>query len=142
LTEKKKDCKIKPNAFQFCILSLVKACLQRALSIRRTPMAEEKQGEPRSLLPLEWRFPGDITSRYATNMVVQHTQHEFIISFFEAYPPVLLGEAEEREAALEHIESVPAICVARIIVSPERLKEFIQVLQDNLDKYLSRTELE
>ena len=104
-------------------------------------MAEEKQGEPRCL-PLEWHFPGDIISRYATNMVVQHTEHEFIVSFFEVRPPVLLGEVEEQEAALEQVKSVRADCVARIIVAPERLKEFIQVLQDNLDKYLSRTELE
>jgi hypothetical protein len=52
---------------------------------------------------------------------------------------VLLGDAEEKKAALEQIESVPAICVARVVVAPERLVEFIQVLQDNLDKYSSRT---
>ena len=104
-------------------------------------MDEQEMGAPQHL-PIEWHFPRDIVSRYATNMVVQHTEHEFIISFFEAYPPVLLGDAEEKKAALKQIESVPAICVARVIVAPERLAEFIQVLQDNLDKYSSRTKLE
>jgi hypothetical protein len=89
-------------------------------------------------LPIEWYYPEDIISRYATNMVVQHTEHEFIISFFEIQPPVVLGEIEAREAQLDKIESVRANCIARVIVAPERLAEFIQVLQDNWDKYLCR----
>jgi hypothetical protein len=93
-------------------------------------------------VPIEWRIPRDIASRYATNMVVQHTEHEFVISFFEAYSPIVLGGPEERKAALEQIESVPAVCVARVIVAPKRLQEFIQVLQDNLDKYLASVEQE
>jgi len=103
---------------------------------------DEQELEASHHLPIEWHFPGNISSQYATNMVVQHTEHEFIISFFEAYPPVVLGDPEERKALLEQIKSVPAVCVARIIVAPERLAEFIQVLQDNLDKYLSRKESE
>ncbi len=101
---------------------------------------QELEGPHR--LPIEWHFSPNVPGRYATNMVVQHTEHEFIISFFEAYPPIVLGAPEERKAALEQIESVPAVCVARVIVAPERLAEFIQVLQDNLDNYLSRTESE
>lgn len=81
-------------------------------------------------------------SRYATHIVVQHTEHEFIISFFEVQPPVLLGMPEEIEARLEQIESIRADCVARVIVAAERMPEFVRVLQDNLDTYPSRKESE
>ena len=93
-------------------------------------------------VPIRWHFPSGVQSRYATNLVVQHTEHEFVISFFEVYPPVILGDPEERKNALEQVEAVPAICVSRVIVAPGRLAEFIQVLQDNLDVYLSKTKSE
>jgi len=89
-------------------------------------------------VPIEWYYPEDIVSRYVTNMVVQHTEHEFIVSFFEVQPPVLLGDVETRTAQLDEVKSVRANCVARVILAPERLAEFIQVLQDNLDNYRKR----
>ena len=42
-------------------------------------------------LPIEWNYPENIVSKYATNLVVPHTEHEFILSFFEARSPVILG---------------------------------------------------
>lgn len=102
-------------------------------------MDEKQQVEFRKV-PLEWKFPEDLVSRYATNLVVQHTEHEFVISFFEVTPPVVLGEPEEVVSTIHQLQSVPATCVARIIVSPERLEDFIRVLEDNLETYLSKVE--
>jgi hypothetical protein len=42
-------------------------------------------------------------SVYATNITVQHTRHEFVISFYEAHLPMILGSEEEREAQLEAV---------------------------------------
>ncbi len=42
-------------------------------------MSEKKQ--PINL-PIEWNYPENIVSKYATNLVVQHTEHEFIIILF------------------------------------------------------------
>lgn len=100
-------------------------------------MAEQSPERGRAV-PVEWHFPNDIVSRYATNLVVQHSEHEFTISFFEVRPPILLGSAEQVQAALQQIESIPAICIARIIVAAERMPEFVQVLQDNLTQYQSK----
>jgi hypothetical protein len=97
-------------------------------------MAEQNRISSRAV-PIQWHFPDDIASRYATNLVVQHTEHEFSISFFEVRPPILLGSPEDIQAALQRVESVPAVCVARIIVAAERMPEFIRVLQDNLAQY-------
>ena len=86
-------------------------------------------------LPIAWQIPDDIVTRYATNIVVQHTEHEFIVSFFEVRPPMLLGLPEERRAALHKIEQVEARCVGRVVIAPERMQEFIDVLQENLQAY-------
>jgi hypothetical protein len=94
--------------------------------------------EPEGLaLPLVWRVPEDISTRYATNLVVQHSEHEFIISFFEAIPPLLIGEPAEIRAELEKLGDIEARCVARVVVAAKRMPEFVRVLQQNLEKYLS-----
>jgi hypothetical protein len=97
-------------------------------------VAEQEQEPPKVReLPIEWHFPGDITSRYATNLVVQSTEHEFTISFFEIRQPILLGSPEDRKIQLEQMKSVRAECVARIIVGAERMPEFVRVLQERVD---------
>jgi hypothetical protein len=85
-------------------------------------------------IPLEWYVPEELPTYYATNLVIQHTRHEFFITFFEVVPPIMLGKTPEE---IERIESVRARALTRVAVSPERLEEFIQVMQDNLAKYRS-----
>lgn len=83
-------------------------------------------------LPIEWCYPDDLISRYATNMVVQYTEHEYTISFFEVRPPLLLGTPEQISERLKAIDSVKATCVARVIVAADRLQDFIDALQANV----------
>jgi len=91
-------------------------------------------------LPIEWHIPEGLKSQFATNLVIQHTDQEFIISFFEIEKPVLLGSPDEVKSKLEVIGKMRANCVARIIVTPKRMEEFIKAMQTNLDKFHSRTE--
>lgn len=92
---------------------------------------QTKTQEPQERqIPIEWVFPEDLTSGYATNILVQIGQNEFFISFFEMSPPVIMNAAD-----LDTIESVQAYCIARIIVTPDRLNEFIAVLQKQLNLY-------
>lgn len=94
------------------------------------------------MLPIEWQLPEGTISRYANNIVVQHTEHEFILSFFEIQPPLLLGSPEEQAAKLVALGAVRAECVARIIMSPSRIQSFIEVLQRNYENYSARTQRE
>lgn len=101
---------------------------------------EEKQSGTREQgvqVPLEFHFPPETISRYATHMLVQHTDHEFIVSFFEIENPVLLGSDEARQEKLQHLDTVRAHCVARVIVAPERMHRFIAAMQENLENYIS-----
>jgi hypothetical protein len=98
-------------------------------------MSEQGMDDARVELPIEWHVPENIIRRYASNVVIQHGEHEFTISFFEIKEPLLLGIAKEK---LDELESVRAECVAQIVVHPARMQQFIDVMQKNLDRYLQR----
>jgi len=87
------------------------------------------------VIPLEWHVPKDLACQYATNLVVQHTDHEFILSFFQTSPPLLLGSHEEVMREAEQVKSVRAHCVGRIIVAASRMEEFVQVQLQNLERF-------
>lgn len=91
-----------------------------------------QEQEPISL-PLKWEIPDHIVSRYATNMLVQETNHEYIVMFFEAHPPITFT-AQEIEDNISKGVPVVAECVARVIVARERLHDFVNVLQNVLDR--------
>jgi len=80
-------------------------------------------------LPIEWNIPNDIVPRYATHMVVQRMEHEFLISFFEIRPPIILGKPDEVATELEKIKSVHANCIAQIMVSIEKMPEIVNTLE-------------
>jgi len=88
-------------------------------------------------VPLVYHIPEDMPYRYATNLVVQHTEHEFILSFFRASPPFLLGSPEELKEQLAGLESIRADCIARVIVATSKMPEFVEALQANLGKFAS-----
>jgi hypothetical protein len=88
------------------------------------PVAQERE------LALSWNIPEDLISGYATNILVQTGEHEFFISFFETSPPIILKPQD-----IEKLEKVNAECFSRIIVAPDRMQSFIDVLQQQLDAY-------
>ncbi len=90
-------------------------------------------------LPLEWHIPENIPVRYATNLVIQRLENEYLISFFEVLPPILLGTPEEIGEKLGTLNSVRANCVAKIIVSANKMPEFVSVMQRNLEKAITQS---
>jgi len=92
--------------------------------------------EPEQIaVPIQWHVPEDLTCQYATTLVVQQTEHEFMLSFFRTAPPLIVGTPEEQKAQLEQIGHVRADCVARIIVAAGRMPEFVQLLRSATEKY-------
>lgn len=78
-------------------------------------------------VPLQLKNPPSLVTRYATNFVVQITEHEYIISFYEAQPPL------QFVPGAPPVTVVPAECVGRIIVAPGRLPELIRILQEGVN---------
>lgn len=78
-------------------------------------------------VPLQLKNPPGLVTRYATNFVVQMAEHECIISFYEAQPPLQFVPGGPP------ITAMPAECVGRIIVAPGRLPELIRILQESIN---------
>jgi len=91
-------------------------------------------------LPLEWSIPDNVIARYATNIVVQRAEHEFIISFFEVKPPLLLGTPDEIIEQAKKLNVVRANCVAQIIVASDKMPSFVEALEKNLKKSVGQVE--
>lgn len=87
-------------------------------------------------LPIEWHYPEGLISRYANNITVQRTETEVIISFFETCHPLVLGTQEKQKEQLESMKSIRAVCVSRILVSPDQIGKFIEALQTNYQSSL------
>ncbi|MBI3455172.1 MAG: DUF3467 domain-containing protein [Candidatus Rokubacteria bacterium] len=70
---------------------------------------------------------------FSNSFLVQHTEHEFIITFAHVQPPITLSEAD-----IGKIHSVPAKVAVRIAMPPSRLQELIAVLTRNFATFEER----
>lgn len=85
---------------------------------------------------LERTYPDDLQSYFVSDMVIQHTSEHFTLSFFEIWPPPIIADTpQEREVLLEAIEKIEAKCVTRLVVTPEKMREFVKTMSENLEKY-------
>lgn len=87
--------------------------------------------------PIEWFVPEHIVSRQATHLVVQHHEDTFYVSYFEIWPPILIGTPEEIEKQLKKAKTIRAECVARITISATAMPNFIKAMETNYESYLS-----
>jgi len=91
-------------------------------------------------IPVDYQVPDDASPSYANNLVIQHTESEFTIHFFYTRLPILLGDGgnENLRAKIESIEAIRPQFIKSIIVSPKKMQEFIDALQDSLDKFIAK----
>lgn len=80
---------------------------------------------------IEWAVPADILSRYANNMLVQVTEHECILSFFDVPPPSLSMDQAKRSEELKAspVQKVRGVCVARVVVPLGKVPRFAEAFQ-------------
>ena len=87
-------------------------------------------------IKIERTYPCDLKSHFVANVVVQHQPENFILSFFEVWPPAILGETEEEKLKeFNAIEQVEAKCVARLVLTPSTMKEFLDTMAENWKSY-------
>jgi hypothetical protein len=82
----------------------------------------------------KWQIPEGIVTPFVTNMVVQRMENVFKIMFFEAKPPIRLDKSDPMP------EKIPADYVAGIIVTPEKLSTFVEILKRQIDKIKAKKE--
>ncbi len=91
--------------------------------------------EVRKELPINWIVPLGMAAPFASNIVVHHTDTEFVINLFELRPPIIVGADAAAEARREAVSALDAICVARVTVGVSKMKSFIDTLSENLSNY-------
>ncbi|MES0372027.1 MAG: DUF3467 domain-containing protein [Mariprofundaceae bacterium] len=83
-------------------------------------MSDTGPKAPNQTQELQIQMPPEVQKgSYANNMVVAHTQEEFVMDFILATPPV-------------------GTVSARVIVSPSHAKRIAQALIENIAKYEER----
>jgi len=75
-------------------------------------------------------------------MVVQSTDHEVVIMFFLAFPPLLIGSPEDIQEQIAEVSGIDAECQARIIIAKDRMPGFVQVLQSAVQMNQAQDETE
>lgn len=93
-----------------------------------------------TIVPIDFSSASELPALHANNVLIQHTDHEFVLTFFEVLPPVITPDPARQARELARIRAVPARAVARIVMSPGRAKEFVAALQNNLEQYMARSE--
>lgn len=89
--------------------------------------------KPKSIeVPMDLYIPDSLSTKFANNLAIQHTEYEFMIFFFEAKPPLI---AKNEEESLKKIKAVQNECVAKIVITANRFPEFVKAFQTNLDQF-------
>jgi len=99
--------------------------------------------EPELGLPLRlrWEIPDDMDILWASNFSIQHSAREFVLTFFQVAPPLLIEPTEEELKAIA-VEGIRAKAVARIALTPAALQELIEVAEKNWASFAKLLEQE
>jgi hypothetical protein len=97
-------------------------------------MADE--GPQEFTLEVDWQLPPETVAQYATNFLIQAGEKEFFLYFFQVRPPLVVGTPEQQRTQLSELNLIPAQCIASIIISKERMPEFVQIMQDHVRRHV------
>lgn len=85
------------------------------------------------------RKQGEVKPLCVNHFVIQADKHEFHVRFYQMVPPIILGKTSEEQ--MKELESlggeVEANCVAHLVFSNGRMKEFVNVLSGHVTKNLT-----
>jgi hypothetical protein len=99
---------------------------------RKNPRREEGA----IALPVDRYFPDSLEIHYSDDLVVQHSDQVFFLSFFQVERPIALTEAETAR-----LRKLRAKCVARIVVTPEQMWKIIIAFHKNFKKYADKYDI-
>ncbi|MBC8438080.1 MAG: hypothetical protein H8D87_00130 [Deltaproteobacteria bacterium] len=98
-------------------------------------MSEKKKINEKAIRII-WGSAEDLPALYANNLYISHGgENEFHLFFGHLTPPITHGLTEDEMP--DNVEIKP---VAKIVVTPEMMGEFLQVLNDNYEKLLNKKE--
>jgi len=85
-----------------------------------TPESDENER-----IPLRFLIPVGVTSRYAQHLIIQASDVDVTLSFFEVKAPIVLDPEGQKQALKD---GVTAECVARVTIALARFGDFLKAL--------------
>ena len=98
-----------------------------------TKVPADVSEEERITLNIVHHFPEGLQLTFSDNIAVQHTPSEFTITFAQVQQPLVTKASD-----YDDMETIKAEVVARIVLTPSKMAEFIQTLQENWGMYQRR----
>lgn len=81
-------------------------------------------------VPLKYVVSDDLRMAFSDGSTIQHTESEFIISFFQTMPPILLTDADRN-----NLKGVSSYCVSRIVITPQQMKKNLGIWNASLEAW-------
>lgn len=126
------------NGYDFCALPSGSGVVFCAMAMTPNEKNVEFDESTGKLVRLEHVVSPGVQTQFANHAVVQHTRDgDFYISFFEAVPPLIVGDPGEVDEQFKQIESISANCITRIVVSANQMPKLIGALIKNHQVYLN-----
>lgn len=99
--------------------------------------------EPDSVeVPVVWIGVDDVPVAFANQFVAQVDRGEVFLTVGQMVPPAILGKTdEERRAQVENIQYVPVKPIARLAMTPSKLRELISILEITATNYEKQEEI-
>ncbi len=85
-------------------------------------------------LPAVWVGVDDAPIVFVNQFAAQVNAGEVTLTFGQASAPMLLGTVEEQKAQAAQLPFVPVRSVARLGLTPARLRELVGILQQTLNR--------
>lgn len=85
-------------------------------------------------VPILFEGADEVPIKHANCFFVVHTDDEFFITFAQAHPPYKLKISKEEVEELQRT-GLKSRVIARIMISPVKMKEFLDALNENYDKF-------
>ena len=93
---------------------------------KKAARKKRSQSKNAKQLPIDWQ--DDTRGVFANHLLIQKDEHECHLSFYEVRPPLVFSEEQ-----VSAINTVPATCVARVVVANGRMPSFVKALQQFAD---------
>lgn len=104
--------------------------------MRSTKVPADVSEEEMLSLDIVHRIPEGLQLTFSDNIAVQHTPSEFTITFAQVRQPLV-----SKSADYDAISAITAEVVARIVLTPSKMAEFIRTLQENWGMYQRRMQV-
>lgn len=89
---------------------------------------------------VKYPYPEPLQAVFSNHSMIQHDEHEFVISFYQVFQPSGIEGPESVRKQVEEAGGAPARCVSRVVISRDRMPGVVEAFSKNLEMFRKRFE--